>query len=268
MSKVISKDGTSIAFDAYGSGRPLIMIDGATAFHGINPLNGETGELLADEFRTYAYDRRGRGESTDTAPYAIEREIEDIAALIEDAGGGPAVLFGWSSGGVLALDAAASGLLPVSHVAVFETPFVVDDSRPPLPADYVEKLDAAIAAGDPGEAVTLFMTDAAGGSREDVEPLKQSDFWPVMLSVAPTIAYDGRIMGTTMSGNPLPADRWAAIDVPLLVMRGQDTWPTLVAGPEALAELLPTATLKVVPGENHATTPDVLAAALRDFVRA
>lgn len=267
MSTVISKDGTSIAFDAVGSGRPLIMIDGATGYHGINPVNGEVGGLLADEFRTYAYDRRGRGNSTDTAPYAIEREIEDIAALIDDAGGGPAVLFGWSSGGVLALDAAASGLVPVSHVAVFEPPFVVDDVRPPLPADYVERLDAANAEGRPGDAVALFMTGAAGASPEDVEGLKQSDFWPVMLGIAPTIAYDGRIMGTTMSGNPLPTDRWASIDVSVLVMHGIDTWPALIPGPRALAELLPTATLKPVPGENHGTTADVLAPALREFVK-
>ncbi|TDC48865.1 alpha/beta hydrolase [Jiangella ureilytica] len=267
MSTVTSKDGTTIAFDAVGSGRPLIMIDGATAYRAVNPLNAQTGELLADEFRTYAYDRRGRGESTDTAPYAIEREIEDVAALVEDAGGGPAVIFGWSSGGVLALDVAASGLVPVSHVAVFEPPFVVDDTRPPLPSDYVEKLDAAVAAGDPGEAVAIFMTDASGGSREDVEGLKQSDFWPIMLGIAPTIAYDGRIMGTTMSGNPLPADRWASITVPVLAMHGIDTWPTLIPGPKALAELLPTATLKPVPGENHATTPEVLAPTLREFVR-
>jgi len=267
MSTVISKDGTSIAFDAYGSGRPLIMIDGATGYHGINPLNGEVGELLADEFTTYAYDRRGRGDSTDTAPYAIEREIQDLAALIDHAGGGPAVLFGWSSGGVLALDAAEAGL-PVSHVAVFEPPFVVDDVRPPLPSDYVERLDAANAAGRPGDAVDLFMTAAAGASPDDVAGLHQSDFWPVMLGIAPTIAYDGRIMGTTMSGNPLPADRWASIDVPVLVMYGLGTWPALIPGPKAAAELLPTATLKPVPGENHGTSADVLAPALRDFARA
>ncbi len=266
MSTVTSKDGTTIAFDTYGTGRPLIMIDGATGYPAINPVNAETGQLLADEFTTYAYDRRGRGNSTDTAPYAIEREIEDLAALIEHAGGGPAVLFGWSSGGVLALDAVAAGL-PVSHLAVFEPPFVVDDIRPPLPSDYVERLDAANAAGRPGDAVDLFMTAAASASPEDVEGLHQSDFWPVMLGIAPTIAYDGRIMGTTMSGNPLPADRWASTDVPVLVMHGLDTWPTLIPGPRALAELLPTATLKPVPGENHGTTAEVLAPALREFVR-
>lgn len=266
MSTVTSKDGSTIAFDTYGTGRPLIMIDGATAYPAINPLNAETGRLLADEFTTYAYDRRGRGNSTDTAPYAIEREIEDLAALIDHAGGGPAVLFGWSSGGVLALDAVAAGL-PVSHLAVFEPPFVVDDIRPPLPSDYVERLDAANAAGRPSDAVDLFMTAAAGASPDDVEGLHQSDFWPVMLGIAPTIAYDGRIMGTTMSGNPLPADRWASIDIPVLVMHGLDTWPTLIPGPRALAELLPTATFKPVPGENHGTSADVLAPVLREFVQ-
>ncbi|SDS20802.1 alpha/beta fold hydrolase [Jiangella sp. DSM 45060] len=266
MSTVTSKDGTTIAFDTYGEGRTLIMIDGATGYPAINPLNAETGTLLADGFRTVAYDRRGRGNSTDTAPYAIEREIEDLAALVDAAGGGPAVLFGWSSGGVLALDAAASGLVPVSHVVTFEPPFVVDDVRPPLPSDYVEQLDAANAEGRPGDAVALFMTAAAGMPPEAVEGMRHSDFWPVMLGIAPTIAYDGRIMGTTMSGNPLPVDRWASIDVPVLVMHGIDTWPALIPGPRALAELLPTATLQPVPGENHATTPEVLAPAMRAFV--
>lgn len=263
MGTVKSKDGTTIAFDPWGDGQPLIMIDGATAFRATNPLNAEVGKLLSDEFRVYAYDRRGRGESTDTAPYAVKREIEDIAALIDDAGA-PAILFGWSSGGVLALDAAAAGL-PVTRVAAFEPPFVVDDQRPPLPADYVEQLDASVAAGRPGDAVALFMTAAAGGTDEDVAGLRESSFWPTMEGVAHTIAYDGRIMGTTMSGAPLPQDAWAEIKVPVLAMYGVDTFPWLTSGAQALADRLPTASLKPVPGEFHSTTPDVLAPALRQF---
>lgn len=130
----VSADGTVIAFTAWGEGESLIIIDGATAYPAINPANQDIGRLLSDEFRTYAYDRRGRGQSTDTAPYAVQREIEDLAAIIEVAGG-PATVFGWSSGAVLALDAAAAGL-PITRLALFEPPFVVDDSRPPLPADY------------------------------------------------------------------------------------------------------------------------------------
>ncbi|WP_214415081.1 alpha/beta fold hydrolase [Sphaerisporangium fuscum] len=266
MGTVRSKDGTKIAFDAWGTGRPLIMVDGATAHRAVNPVYAEVGRLLADEFRVYAYDRRGRGESTDTAPYAVEREIEDIAVLIADAGGGPAAVFGGSSGAVLALDAAAAGL-PISHLALFEPPFVVDDSRPPLPVDYVERLDAAVAEGRPGDAAALFMTAAVGLPEEAVAGMRRSDFWPAVEAVAHTIAYDGRIIGTTMSGAPLPAGRWAAIGVPVLVMHGTATMPWLITAAQALAGLLPTATLLPVPGENHATTADVLASALRQFAQ-
>jgi pimeloyl-ACP methyl ester carboxylesterase len=176
-------------------------------------------------------------------------------------------VFGWSSGAVLTLDAAAAGL-PITHVALFEPPFVVDDSRPPLPADYVERLDAAVAAGRPGDAVELFMTAAAGMSADDVAGLRQSPFWPTLEAVAPTIAYDGRIMGSTMSGAPLPRDRWAAITVPVLVMHGIDTMPFLISAARAAAEHLPTATLQAVPGEQHNAAPEVLAPAIRQFVRA
>jgi pimeloyl-ACP methyl ester carboxylesterase len=259
----VSADGTVIAFNAWGEGEPLIIIDGATAYPAINPTNEEVGRLLSGEFRTYAYDRRGRGESTDTAPYAIAREIEDLAALIEVAGGS-ATVFGWSSGAVLALDAAAAGL-PINRLVVFEPPFVVDDSRPPLPADYVERLDAAVADGRPGDAAELFLTAAVGMPPEAAAGVRQSEFWPILEGVAPTIAYDGRIMGTTMSGNPLPRDRWASVSVPTLVMYGKSTFPSIIPAAHALADLLPTATLLAVEGEQHSAPAGVLAEAVRDF---
>ena len=263
MPTVRSEDGTTIAFDVWGDGTPLILVDGATAHRAVNPTNAEVGKLLSDEFRVYAYDRRGRGESADTAPYSTDRELEDLAALIADAGG-PAVVFGWSSGAVLALDAAAAGL-PISKLALFEPPFVVDDSRPPLPGDYVERLDAAVAAGRPGDAAELFMTAAAGMPAEVVAEMRQSPYWPALEAVAPTIAYDGRFMGTTMSGAPLPEDRWSAVTVPVQVMHGDGTMPWLITAARALAELLPTATLLPVPGEQHSASADVLASALRPF---
>ena len=160
MGTVFSADGTAIGFDTWGDGPPLIMIDGATAYRAMSPTAAQVGALLRRDFRTFAYDRRGRGESGDTPPYAVRREIEDLAALIDEAGG-PAFVCGFSSGAVLALDAAAAGL-PITRLALFEPPFVVDDSRPPGPADYVERLDAAVAAGRPGDAVELFMTGAVG----------------------------------------------------------------------------------------------------------
>lgn len=265
MSTVQSKDGTTIAFDARGDGQPLILIDGATSYRGVNPTNAEVGQLLADEFRVYAYDRRGRGESTDTAPYAVQREIEDLAALMAEAGA-PAVVFGWSSGAVLALDAAEAGL-PISRLALFEPPFVVGNGRPPAPADYVQRLDDCVAGGRPGDAVELFMTAAAGLPADAVAGLRQSPFWPTMEAVAPTIAYDGRIMGTTMSGAPLPRDRWAAVTVPTLVMYGNGTEPWLITAAHALADLLPAASLQAVPGQQHSATADVLAPALRQPAR-
>lgn len=263
MSTVTSADGTKIAFEAYGDGRPLILIDGATAHRAVNPLNDEVGQLLTDRFRTYAYDRRGRGASTDTAPYAIQREIEDIAALIEDAGQ-PAILFAWSSGGLLALDAAAAGL-PVAGLVLFEPPVVVDDVRPPLPSDYVEQLDAFVAEGRRDKAAELFMTAAAMLPAEAVAGMKQSPYWAPVEEIAHTISYDGRIMGTTMSGNPLPSDRWADVKAPVLVLYGDKTWPALSAGAQAVAAHLPTATLKAIPGENHGTEAATLAPVLREF---
>ncbi|GAA2587474.1 alpha/beta hydrolase [Actinomadura fulvescens] len=265
MRTVTSKDGTTIAFEAWGDGQPLIIIDGATAHRAVNPINAEVGALLAGDFRVYAYDRRGRGDSTDTAPYAVEREIEDLAALIDHAGA-PATVFGWSSGAVLALHAAAAGL-PITRLALWEPPFVVDGSRPPLPPDYVERLDACVAGGRPGDAVELFMTAAAGVSADDVAGMRQAPFWPVLEAIAHTIAYDGRIMGDTMSGAPLPRDRWSAVTVPVKVMHGTDTFPWMITGARALAELLPTAALEALPGEQHGTTADVLAPALRQFVQ-
>jgi len=266
MGTVTSADGTTIRFDAWGDGQPLIMVDGATGHRAVSQTNAQVGELLGDEFRVYAYDRRGRGESGDTPPYAVQREIEDLAALIAEAGA-PATLCGFSSGAVLALDAAAAGL-PITRVAMFEPPFVVDDSRPPGPADYVQRLDASIASGRPGDAVELFLTGAVGMPAEFVDGMRQSPFWPALEEVAPTIAYDGRIMGSTMSGAPLPADRWSSVSVPVLVMYGRGTEPWLIAASRALADLLPTATLQAVDGAQHSVAADILAPALRQFASA
>ena len=262
-----SADGTTIAYTSWGDGDLVVLIDGATAHRATTPENAATAELLKDEFQVISYDRRGRGESGDTAPYAVEREFEDLAALIEQAGGGrPATLYGWSSGGTLALNAVQAGL-PVARLVLWETPVIVDDAHPPLPADYVERLDAAVAEGRPGDAVALFMTAIAGMPEDSLDEMRGADFWPGLEAIAPTIAYDGRNVGDTMSGKPLRADLWNEVRVPVLVLHGHDTWPYLAAGAKAVADHLPTATLKAVPGENHSTTADVLAPALRDFIR-
>lgn len=262
-----SADGTTIAYTAWGDGDPIVLVDGATAYRATTTENARTAELLADEFLVLSYDRRGRGDSDDTAPYAVERELEDLAAVIEQAGHGrPATVFGWSSGGNLALNAAQHGV-PVARIALFEPNAAVDDARPPLPTDYVERLDAAVADGRPGDAVALFMTAAAMVPEEVVDGMREEVWWAGLEAIAPTIAYDGRQVGDALSGAPLRAELWDRVDVPVLVMHGIDTWPALAAGARAVADHLRTATLEPVPGAEHSTTPEVLAAALRRFAK-
>ncbi|BDZ44592.1 hypothetical protein GCM10025866_05010 [Naasia aerilata] len=174
-------------------------------------------------------------------------------------------MFAWSSGGFLALNSAQAGI-PIARLALFEPPAVADDARPPLPDDYVRRLEAAIAAGRPGDAAELFLTAAVLMPPEFVSGMRASEMWPGLEAVAPTISYDGRQVGDAMAGKPLSADRWNRISIPVLVMYGESTWPFLAAGAKAVADLLPTATLRPVPGENHSATADVLAPALRAFI--
>ena len=263
---VTSADGTTIAYTAWGDGEPIVIIDGATAYRATTPEDAATAELLADRFRVISYDRRGRGESGDTLPYAVEREIEDLEAIIAGPGGGrPATVFAWSSGGFLALNAVQAGA-PVGRLALFEPPAVADDSRPQLPDDYVERLEAAIAAGRPGDAAELFLTAAVLMPDEFVAGMRGSEMWSGMEAIAPTISYDGRNVGDAMSGKPLSTERWNRVDIPVLVLYGEGTWPFLASGAAAVADILPTATLKAIPGENHSTTGDVLAPALSTFI--
>ncbi len=167
MNIVTSKDGASIAFDRYGEGPPLVLVAGATA---TRSAEVSLATFLAKHFSVFAYDRRGRGDSGDVAPYAVEREIEDLASIIA-AAGGAAFVFGHSSGAVLALRAAASGLA-IPRLAAYEPPFIVDDSRPPLPDDYVGHLNELISDGQSGEAVAYFMTVAVGTPAEYVAQMR------------------------------------------------------------------------------------------------
>src|SRR6266496_3829270 len=173
MRKVHSKDGTTIAFDWSGEGPAIILVGGALSDRSAGT---QLAAHLAPHFTVYTYDRRGRGESGDTAPYAIAREVEDIDALINEAGGS-AFVFGHSSGAVLALEAAR--LLPtkITKLALYEPPFIIDDSRPPAPQDYVPHLMELVSSGRRGEAVEYFMT-VVGTPAEMVAQMRQSPMWP------------------------------------------------------------------------------------------
>jgi pimeloyl-ACP methyl ester carboxylesterase len=263
VSKVKSRDGTTIGFDRSGDGPPIILVGGATEYRAVNASARKLVELLAPRFTVFTYDRRGRGESGNAPPYAIEREIEDLDALIAEAGGS-AFLLGGSSGGVLVLDAAASGLA-VPKLAVYEPPFIVDDTRPPLPSDYVEQLDSLVAEGRRGDAAELFLTKAVGLPAEFVAPMRQDGSWAALEGVAHTLAYDGRIMGDTMSGKPLPDERWASVTKPALVLDGGASDAFIHNGAQALADVLPNAERRTLEGQTHDVAPEALAPELEEF---
>lgn len=261
METVISKDGTVIAFDRVGQGPALIMVTGALASRA---FTGSASSALGEHFTVFAYDRRGRGDSGDTAPYAVEREVEDIEALIDRAGGS-AFVFGHSSGAVLALEAAR--LLPakIAKLAVYEPPFIIDHSRSSLPEDYIAHLNELIAAGKRGDAVEYFMTRAVEIPAEGVAQTRNSPMWPALESVAHTIAYDGTIMGNTMSGSPEPLQKWASVSVPTLVMDGGNSPAYMHLGAETLVSILPNARHQRCPGQDHGVADEVLTPLLKEF---
>jgi pimeloyl-ACP methyl ester carboxylesterase len=263
MNQVTSKDGTTIAFDRSGEGPPVVLVGGALSDRSAGaPL----AALLAPNLTVFAYDRRGRGNSGDTPPYAVEREVEDIGALIEEAGGS-AYGVGHSSGAVLALEAAHRGL-PITKLALYEPPFFVDDSRPPVPADYVERLTELASTGRRGDAVEFFLTKAVEVPPEAVAGMRTGPFWPTMEAVAHTLAYDGLVMGDTMAGDPSPLKRWASVAIPTLVIDGGASPAWARNAVQALVDVLPRAQRRTLEDQTHNVAPDVLAPVLTEFFAA
>lgn len=261
MNKVISADGTPIAYDQVGQGPALINVLGATATRGMVAEQGNAETTMP--FTVYTYDRRGRGDSGDTAPYAVEREVEDLAAMIE-AAGGSAFVFGHSSGAVLALEAAKRGL-PITKLAVYEPPFIIDNSRRPLSHDYVPHLRELIATGRPEAALEYFLTEAVGVPAEYIPGMRQAPFWASSVKVAHTISYDGEIMGNTIWGDPAALQRFASITTPTLVMVGSKSPTHQQNAVEALAKVLPNAQYRSMAGQDHGIAPEVLGPALAEF---
>ena len=260
MKKVYSKDGTPIAFDQTGQGPAIILVGGALSNRSAAvPL----ASLLAPHFTAFGYDRRGRGDSGDTAPYAVEREVEDMDALINEAGGS-AFAFGVSSGAVLALQAAARGLA-ITRLALFEPPFIVDDSRPPVPKDYVAQINDRVSAGRRGDAVEYFMKEAVGVPDDIIGQMRGMPMWAEMEQVAHTLAYDGKIMGDTMAGNSLQAKQWASVTIPTLVIDGGASPAWMRNTARALADILPHAQYHTLEGQMHNADPAAIAPILIDF---
>ena len=214
MKKVNSKDGTEIAYDTTGQGPAVLLVDGALCYQAFGPMT-ELAKLLAPHFTVYTYDRRGRGGSGNTQPYALEREVEDIDALIE-AAGGSAFVFGTSSGACLALEAAVKLGKKVTKLAMYEAPYQAGNEARQMWMDYRRRLDESLSAGRRGDAVVLFM-QLVGTPAEQVEEMRQAPAWTMFEAVAPTLAYDATAMGEERMA---PVKQAASVVSPALVMNG------------------------------------------------
>ena len=257
MNTAVSADGTTIAFDRYGDGPPVLMAGGA---FNTRATTEPLARALAQRFTALNYDRRGRGDSGDTTPYAVEREIEDIGALITTAGGS-ASMFGYSSGAILAQRAAGSGL-PITHLVLYEPPFRPDDSYPPPPAGLGEQVAALVAAGRRGDAVELFQIKAIGIPEDVAAQMRHAPFRPGLEAIAHTLAYDAAICGDLS----LPAGLLASVATPTLVICGEQSVPMLRAAARAVADALPNGRLASLPGQSHDINPEATAPVIADFL--
>ncbi len=258
---VTSADGTRIAYQSQGQGPPVIIVDGAMCHRRFGP-NAPLAALLAPQFTVYTYDRRGRGESSDADAHSVELEVEDLAAIL-DAAGGRAMLYGISSGAALALEAASSGLA-VERMALYEPPFIVDDTRTPLPDDFQRRLTSLIASGRRGAAVSMFMRFVEVPALV-VALMRFLPPWRKLKAIAHTLPYDIAIVQENQRGRPLAAGRWAGLAAPTIVMDGGKSPVWMRNGARALAEALPTAVYRTLEGQTHMVRPGALAPVLIDF---
>lgn len=265
---VISKDGTTIAFEQSGMGPAIILVSAALADHtGTTKLS----ERLAPNFTVINYDRRGRGKSGDTRPYAVEREVEDIEALV-DAAGGSAYLFGSSSGAVLALEATSKLGAKIAGLLMYEPPFIIDDSRPPMPGDFAEQINKLVTANRRDDAVKLFFAKGMGIPSVFVTLMRWlMPGWSKMTCIAHTIPYDLDVLEGTQEGKPLPVRRWVTATAATLVMVGGKSEAFFHTGARALVELLTNARYCALDGRDHSAVlmaPDAIAVAIKEFLLA
>ena len=264
MNTVRSADGTTIAFTRAGQGPALILVDGALCSRSFGPMP-KLAAQLTPHFTVYTYDRRGRGASGDTAPYAPDREVDDIEALVAMAGD-TVFVYGTSSGAALALDA-AKRIPAIAKLAVYEPPFIVDDTRPAMPGDYLTRLNRLVAEGRRGDAVKMFMR-FVGTPAIFTAVMPLTPVWPKLKAVAHTLPYDTSIMHDYQQGTPLTAQDWAAVKTPTLVAAGGKSPAWMTNATRALADALPDATYRTLPGQTHMVKPQVIAPVLTEFLSA
>jgi pimeloyl-ACP methyl ester carboxylesterase len=267
MPMVISSDGTKIAYETMGAGPPLILVDGAMCYRDFGPMR-PLAEALQDRFTVIIYDRRGRGESGDTTPYAKEREIEDLLALIDGPGEGSVYLYGCSSGAALALEAANAAPDKVRKLIMYEMPVIIDASRKPITPEYRRAMEARIAAGENGKAAKLFMKSVGvPGFFLMIMPLMMGKAWKKLEAVAPTLPHDFAFVGDYQQGNALPAGRWQDVRAKVLVGDGGKSPAWMRNGQAAIARNL-RAAYQTLPGQTHMVKPGPQAPMIKDFLGA
>lgn len=264
MKTVTSKDGTTIAFDQFGEGPVVILVDGALQYRAFDQGMKELADLLSEHFTVIHYDRRGRGDSTDTQPYALEREIEDIEAIIDEAGGS-ASLYGISSGAALAMEAAIQLGDKVSKLAMYEAPYNDDEAARRAWKEYVKQLRDLLDRGRKGDAVGLFMM-LVGASAEQVEEIRQTPMWPLWESIGHTLAYDH--IDALGEEAALPTDQAARVAMPALVMDGSESFPFMHTTAVTLAKAMPRGQHRTLEGQTHEVSAEALAPVLTEFFKA
>jgi pimeloyl-ACP methyl ester carboxylesterase len=262
MKTVQSADGTTIAFDQLGKGPALILVGGALEQRAMDSETAQLAPRLSEHFTVFHYDRRGRGDSTDTQPYAVEREIEDIDALITEAGGS-AFVFGISSGAALALEAAIKLGDKVKKLAMYEAPYNDDEAARLAWKAYRKQLADVLAQGRRGDALALFML-LVGMPPDHLESVRQHPMWPMWEAAASTLAYDAAVMGEDAS---VPTEKAASAAVPALVMDGGASYPFMHVTALALSKAMPHAQHRTLEGQTHEVAPQVLAPVLVEFFK-
>jgi pimeloyl-ACP methyl ester carboxylesterase len=263
MNKITSNDGTTIAYEKSGTGPSLILVDGALTYRSFGPMQ-HLAELLAPDYTVYTFDRRGRGESSNSKPYSVDREIEDIDALI-DVAGGSAYIYGISSGACLALEASIKLGSKIRKLALYEPPYNSGQGAVQAWKDYRKKLAELLAEGRRGDAVVLFM-QFVGTPADQVNGMRSAPVWPMFEAVAPTLAYDAAAMGTDCLA---PIDRAARVSVPALVMDGGANlayMPFMHETAASLAKVIPNAQQRTLEGQTHDVNLEVLAPVLVEFL--
>jgi pimeloyl-ACP methyl ester carboxylesterase len=260
MQHVTSKDGTTIAYERIGVGPALVIVGGILGDH---HQQAGLAQLLASHFTVYNIDRRGHGESGFREPHAIEREFEDLDAILDEAGGS-AYVYGTSGLGVLAMYAAAAGLSPkMKKLAIWEPPYILESSGHLPPKHYKQRLISLLAQGRRGDMVEMFMTEAAGLPAAFVASMRTQPWWPAQEALAHTLTQNADIMGDFS----LPRDRLASILVPTLIIDGE-TIPWMSYAADAVAQVLPHAQRYTIAGQPHNVADEAMAPVLREYFQA